>query len=201
MNLYSYIRLIPVDLMCTSFPCQNSAEPASLVRGSRLCWLSIYAGYAYTGRPVLVKRPAQYSVPEASAGNWRVTISWTRFMLLILFRPFTMSHGLSKSLWPAECQSIVIFLSLAALIRCDCKWWHPTFLDVCNRSFYIIIIMVSWSPLPNSTGFPRGSVLGSVLFTLYKSPLSSLIFSTGLSYHLNADGTELHNIIHYNSHR
>ena len=41
-------------------------------------------------------------------------------------------------------------------------------------------------------GMPQGSILGSLLFTLYTHPLSTVICQSGLSYHFFADDSQLH---------
>ena len=42
------------------------------------------------------------------------------------------------------------------------------------------------------TGIPQGSVLGLLLFSLYRSPINQIFTKASISYHLSADDTQMY---------
>ena len=67
------------------------------------------------------------------------------------------------------------------------------FISYLTNRFQLVKIKESFStPIKLGFGVPQGSVLGPVLFTLYTSPLSTLIQNSGIQHHLYADDTQLH---------
>ena len=58
---------------------------------------------------------------------------------------------------------------------------------LCNRKQSVAVNFSVSSSRDLHFGVPQGSVLGPVLFSLYTSPISDIIQSHGLKYHLYAD--------------
>ena len=78
-------------------------------------------------------------------------------------------------------------------IKGNALMWFSSYLR--GRSQRVIINESLSPPTELQFGVPQGSVLGPILFTLYTSPLSSLIASSGLGHHLYADDTQLYSAI------
>ncbi|GFR97434.1 reverse transcriptase [Elysia marginata] len=68
--------------------------------------------------------------------------------------------------------------------------WFESYLS--NRTQSVCIGDHTSRKLPLVFGVPQGSVLGPILFTLYTSPLSSIIKLLGMPYHLYADDTQMY---------
>ena len=67
--------------------------------------------------------------------------------------------------------------------------WFQSYLQF--RSFQVSCLNQTSLPSDLCYGVPQGSVLGPVLFSLYTTPLSSLINSLNLNHQLYADDTQL----------
>lgn len=75
--------------------------------------------------------------------------------------------------------------------------WFRSYLTGRNQC---ILVRGQTSPMSIlKSGVPQGSVLGPLLFSLYTSPLGSIIERYGLSYHLYADDTQLYLSFQVNS--
>ena len=68
--------------------------------------------------------------------------------------------------------------------------WIESYL--CNRKQSVAINCSISSSRELQFGVPQGSVLGPVLFSLYTTPITDIIRSHGLKYHLYADDTQLY---------
>ncbi|XP_071804869.1 uncharacterized protein [Asterias amurensis] len=71
------------------------------------------------------------------------------------------------------------------------KWLQSYFT---NRSQSVVI-----GDQISSNQFPRGSVMGHSIFTLYSSPLEDVIKSHGMSYTMYADDTQVYTILNHNT--
>jgi hypothetical protein len=69
--------------------------------------------------------------------------------------------------------------------------WFSSYLS--ERSQFVLVQDNPSSTTPLQFGVPQGSVLGSVLFVLYTTQLSSVIARHSVSHEMFADDTQLHN--------
>src|SRR6218665_3208579 len=109
--------------------------------------------------------------------------------LLPLFERGTLSHSSSiRHYRPQSPSSSSHRLSSWFGISGTALLWLKSYLS--SRSFSVKASNHTSQPLPLSCGVPQGSVLGSLLFILYTTPLSHLIESSSVDHHLYADDTQ-----------
>ena len=80
--------------------------------------------------------------------------------------------------------TLLCYLDSSHAMVLPVRLWHGW-----NHTYVAINFSVS-SSHDLHFGVPQGSVLGTVLFSLYTSPISDIIQSHGLKYHLYADDTQ-----------
>ena len=69
------------------------------------------------------------------------------------------------------------------------NWFHSY---LCNRQLAVCVEQSTATPVAMIRGIPQGSVLGSVLYTLYTAPLHHIISSHHLFAHYYADDTQIY---------
>ena len=68
--------------------------------------------------------------------------------------------------------------------------WFRSYLQ--DRTQRVKINDFESDPQPLSYGIPQGSILGPIIYTLYTTPLGTIIRNHGLDYHMYADDTQLY---------
>jgi len=123
---------------------------------------------------------------------------WEDWFLL----PYIDFH--SNFISPSHYSILLERLSSCLGISSTALSWIKSYL--LNRSFYVNIENSKSSVFQLLYGVPQGSALGSLLFILYTTPLSTVISNSSANHQLYADDTQLflsfsalnfsHNIIH-----
>jgi len=68
--------------------------------------------------------------------------------------------------------------------------WLQSYIS--NHSQFVKLGRHSSAPVSCTSGVPQGSVLGSILFAAFTSPIGDLICSFGIHHHQFADDTQVH---------
>ena len=68
--------------------------------------------------------------------------------------------------------------------------WFTSYIT--GRTQSVSINNVTSDPTTLEFGVPQGSVLGPILYTLYTTPLGSIIREHGLDFHMYADDTQIY---------
>ena len=68
--------------------------------------------------------------------------------------------------------------------------WLTSYMS--NRFMSVAVDNNCSNPQPVNLGVPQGSVLGSILFTMYTSPLSDILNEFDFGFHLYADDTQIY---------
>ena len=68
--------------------------------------------------------------------------------------------------------------------------WVVSYLS--SKYQYVSVAGSSYEPKPLACGFPQGSLLGPIFFTIYTLPLEDIAHQNNLLFHLYADNTRLY---------
>ena len=80
-------------------------------------------------------------------------------------------------------------LSNTISVKDRCLLWFAAYLQ--HRQYTVLIAGEQSKQYKLTCGVPQGSVLAPLLFTIYLTPLASLLKLHGMTYHLYADDTQL----------
>ena len=109
-------------------------------------------------------------------------------VFLLLLDLSTLLILLSTLLCYLGSSHAMAYMAMAYMLTGQALAWMESYL--CNRKQSVAINFSVSSSRELHFGVPQGSVLGPVLFSLYTSPISDIIQSHGLKYHLYADDTQ-----------
>uniref|UniRef100_A0A8C6LFW3 Reverse transcriptase domain-containing protein n=1 Tax=Nothobranchius furzeri TaxID=105023 RepID=A0A8C6LFW3_NOTFU len=101
-------------------------------------------------------------------------------VLLDLFAAFdTVDHNI-----------LLLRLEEVAAIQGTALTWFMSYLS--DRSQRVVLNNISSRTAPLSCGVPQGSILGPLLFSLYRLPLSLILKQHSVHYHLYADDCQIY---------
>ena len=112
----------------------------------------------------------------------------------------SLSRGEATALVLLDLSAVFDTIDHSTLLGCLLDWfsvggsalkWFSSYLTECSQSVKICSTLSNLQKL--LFGVPQGSVLGPLLFSLYTSPLSTLIGKhKGVNFHFYADDTQLY---------